>query len=175
MNYLALIIGTVIIIAFSWYFSVKDKRYHGIARFFAFESIFILVMLNWRVWFRDPFSGFQIISWLLLFASICPGIAGYLALHKKGRPEDNHIERTTILVKSGIFKYIRHPLYCSLILFGTGVMLKDPGTIQIILGAVNLLAIYLTARIEESEMIKKFGPEYKQYMYETRMFIPYFF
>jgi protein-S-isoprenylcysteine O-methyltransferase Ste14 len=175
MNYITLVIGTLIIAAFSWYFSLKEKRYHGIARFFSFESIFILVMLNWRVWFKDPFSPYQILSWLFLFASIYPGIAGFLTLHGKGKPEDNHIERTTVLVKSGIYKYIRHPLYCSLFLLGTGVMLKDPGLIQLIFGSVNLLAVYFTARIEEKEMTSKFGTQYKEYMNETKMFIPYIF
>jgi len=175
MNYIALIIGTIIIIAFSWYFSLREKRYHGIARFFSFESIFILVLMNLKEWFTEPFSLHQIISWILLFVCIYPAVAGYLALHKKGKPEDNHIERTTVLVKTGIFKYIRHPLYCSLLGLGTGVMFKDPGTLQLIFGAVNLLAIYFTARIEEKEMIKKFGPEYIQYMSGTKMFIPYLF
>jgi protein-S-isoprenylcysteine O-methyltransferase Ste14 len=175
MNYIALIIGTIIIIAFSWYFSIREKRYHGIARFFSFESIFILLLLNLKVWFKDPFSPFQIISWVLLFACIYPAIAGFVLLHKKGKPDDSHIERTTVLVKSGIYKYIRHPLYCSILLLGTGVMFKDPGKLQLILGAVNLLAIYFTARLEEKEMIKKFGPEYIQYMFETKMFIPYLF
>ena len=175
MNYITLVIGTIMIVAFSWYFSLKEKRYHGIARFFSFESIFILVMLNWRVWFKDPFSPYQILSWLFLFASIYPGIAGFLTLHGKGKPEDNHIERTTVLVKSGIYKYIRHPLYCSLFLLGTGVMLKDLGLIQLIFGSVNLLAVYFTARIEEKEMTSKFGTQYKEYMNETKMFIPYIF
>jgi len=175
MNYLTLAIGTAIILFFSWFYSIREKRYHGITRFFSFESIFILVLLNWRLWFKDPLSGFQIISWVFLFASIYPGIAGYLTLHRKGKPENNNIERTTVIVKSGIYKYIRHPLYCSLLLLGTGVMFKDPGKVQIICGAVNLLAIYFTARLEEKEMINKFGLGYIQYMRETKMFIPYLF
>jgi len=175
MNYIALSVGTILIIFFSWFFSIREKRYHGFARFFSFESIFILVVMNLKEWFMEPFSLHQIISWILLIVCIYPAVGGYLALHKKGKPEDNHIERTTVLVKTGIFKYIRHPLYCSLLGLGTGVMLKDPGIIQLILGAVNLFAVYFTARIEEREMIKKFGPEYVQYMSESRMFIPFLF
>lgn len=175
MNYITLAIGTILIIAFSWYFSIREKRYHGIARFFSFESIFILVLLNLKVWFREPFSAFQIISWILLIASIYPGIAGFIFLYKMGKPEENHIERTTVLVKTGIYKYIRHPLYCSLLLLGTGIMFKDPGRLQLIVGAVNMLGIYFTARLEEKEMTAKFGPQYIEYMYETKMFIPYIF
>ena len=51
-------------------------------------------------------------------------------------------------------------------------MFKDPGNAQLILGAVNIVAIYFTARIEEKEMISKFGEDYIKYMWETRMFIP---
>ena len=175
MNYITLTVGTIIIVLFSWYFSIREKRFHGIARFFAFESIFILVLLNWKVWFHNPFSVYQIISWILLFTCIYPGIAGFVLLHRKGKPEDGHIERTTVIVKSGIYKYIRHPLYCSLLLLGTGIMFKYPGNLQLVFGAVNLVALYFTARIEEKEMIAKFDEEYIQYMSGSRMFIPFLF
>ncbi len=174
MNYIVLICGTVVLVLFSWYFSIRDKRYHGISRFFSFESIFILFLLNWRVWFRDPFSLYQVISWILLIASIYPVIAGFLLLKKSGKSEDS-LENTTVLIKSGIYKYIRHPLYCSLLLLGTGIMFKDMGLLQLIAGIVNLVAVFITAKIEEKEMIAKFGKQYIEYMQETKMFIPYFF
>ena len=171
MNYLVLISGTILIIVFSWFFSIKEKRYHGVTRFFVFESILVLLLLNYRVWFRDPFSLHQIISWIFLFGSIYPGLAGYILLKRKGKSEQS-FENTTALVKSGIYKYIRHPLYCSLFLLGSGIMFKDTGNLQLIIGAINLVAIYLTSRIEEKEMLSRFGDSYRQYMGETKMFIP---
>lgn len=173
MNYIVLSAGTVLIIIFSWYFSIREKRYHGFARFFSFQSIFILLLLNLHIWFRDPFSLHQILSWIFLIASIFPGIAGFVTLWRKGEPVDNHLERTSVLVKTGVYRFIRHPLYCSLLLLGTGIMFKDPGTIQVILGIINLIAIRLTARTEEKEMLSKFGMEYRQYMGQTKMFIPF--
>ena len=167
-----LLSGTIFIILFSWFLSVKYKRYHGIARFFAFESVFILVLLNYKVWFTAPFSVNQIISWILLILSAYIVADGYLTLKRKGKPDSN-FENTSVLVKSGLYGYIRHPLYLSIFLLGTGVMIKQPGMLQLILGAVNLVAIYITARIEEKEMIARFGEEYKDYMKETRMFIPF--
>jgi len=172
MNYFILAGGTCFIILFSWFLSIKYKRYHGIARFFAFESVFIMVLLNYNVWFESPFSIAQIFSWIFLILSAWIVISGYLTLKRKGKPEIN-FENTSVLVKTGLYKYIRHPLYLSIFLFGTGVLLKQPGKYQLILGIVNLLAISLTARIEEYEMIVKFGDEYKNYMKETKMFIPY--
>lgn len=172
MNYAVILIGTIFIILFSWFLSIRYKRYHGITRFFAFESVFILTLLNYNVWFKNPFSILQIISWILLFLSIYVVVTGYTLLKKKGNSTIN-FENTSVLVKSGIYKYIRHPLYLSIFLLGTGIVLKNPGTIQIILGSVNLVAVYFTSRIEENEMIAKFGQEYRQYITETKMFIPF--
>jgi len=172
MNIAALITGTLPIILFSWSFSIRHKRYHGIPRFFAFESIYLLVLLNIKVWFQDPFSLHQIISWVLLILSAYFGLAGYLLLKRKGKSTIN-FENTTILVKSGVFSLIRHPLYFSLFLLGTGVMMKDPDLPALILGMINLVAVYLTAMTEEKEMVEKFGEPYKEYMKETKMFIPF--
>ena len=61
---------TLFLLWFTWWMSLRGKRYHGIFRFFAFESILILVLLNYPVWFKDPFSLHQIISWVLLILSI---------------------------------------------------------------------------------------------------------
>ncbi|MGD0754593.1 MAG: isoprenylcysteine carboxylmethyltransferase family protein [Bacteroidales bacterium] len=172
MNYFALLTGTVLIVLFSWFLSLRYKRYHGIARFFAFESVFILLLLNYKVWFINALSYFQVASWILLFLSIYVVLAGYLLLKKKGKPDSN-FENTSVLVKSGIYRYIRHPLYLSILLLGTGIMLKDPQQVQLVMGSINLIAVYITARIEENEMIVKFGDDYRIYMKETKMFIPY--
>ena len=172
MNNPILIAGTIIIVLFSWFLSIKHKRYHGIARFFSFESIFILVLLNHNVWFKNPFSLLQVVSWLLLLLSLYFAIAGYLLLKKIGKPDAN-FENTSVLVKESLYKYIRHPLYLSLFLLGTGIAMKDPGPAQLVPGFVNLFAVYITAKIEEKEMIARFGLEYQEYMKETKMFIPY--
>lgn len=172
MSYVFITLGTVLIVLFSWFFSIKEKRYHGIARFFAFESIFILVLLNLSVWFRDPFSVPQIISWILLIISLWLAVSGVLILKRKGKSEKS-FENTTVLVKSGLYKYIRHPLYSSLFFLGTGVMFKDAGAVQVVAGVVNLIAVYITSRIEENEMVARFGDSYIEYMKETKMFVPF--
>jgi protein-S-isoprenylcysteine O-methyltransferase Ste14 len=174
LNYYALAAGTVLIILFSWFLSIRYRRFHGIARFFAFESILILLLLNYRYWFVNPFCLRQLSSWVLLILSIYVVIDGYFTLTRNGKP-DRNFENTSVLVKSGIYKYVRHPLYLSVFLLGTGIMLKDLSTMSIILGIVNMIAVYITARIEETEMFARFGDSYRQYMSESRMFIPFVF
>lgn len=169
-----LAIGTIVLLVISWEFSVKARRYHGIYRFFSFETIFILALLNWRYWFLDPFSLHQLISWALLICSIPPAVEGYRLLRIIGKPQ-GQFENTTTLVKVGVYRYIRHPLYASLILLGLGVFCKNLSWIGVVLALVNVGAVVATAREEQKEMVRSFGPEYVKYMETTKMFIPYIF
>lgn len=171
--YLALVItGTVILVLFSWYYSIKHGRYHGIPRFFAFESIYLMVLLNLKIWFHEPFTIHQVISWILLILSAYFGLAGFILLKMKGASTGN-FENTTVLVRTGVYRLIRHPLYFSLFLLGTGVMMKNPSLAVVLLAVVNLGAVWITALLEEKDMIKKFGEPYKNYIRETKMFIPF--
>ncbi|MFN8240941.1 MAG: isoprenylcysteine carboxylmethyltransferase family protein [Bacteroidales bacterium] len=164
---------TILIIMFSWYLSVKHGRYHGVARFFAFESIFLLILINLPAWFQNPAGPVQILSWIMLICSIYFAVTGFLLLQNAGKPVGGNFENTSVLVKKGIYGYIRHPLYFSLFLLGTGAFLKQVSYLTLLLAILNMVALWLTARIEESEMIARFGDEYRDYMKETKMFIPF--
>jgi len=52
-------------------------------------------------------------------------------------------------------------------------VLKDPVPYKLLLGAVNIAAIWLTALTEEKEMIDRFGNDYRKYMQATKMFVPF--
>lgn len=174
MNIIIFVLGTIGLLYISWNFSLRKKRYHGIPRFFAFESILLLVILNYIDWFKDPFSLTQIVSWILLISSAAIAFSGFCVLIKRGKPQ-GQIEDTTKLVETGIYKYIRHPIYASVIPGVFGVLLKDMGYTQIILTVAALVFIVFTAKVEEIEMIKKFGSEYEAYIKKTKMFIPFIF
>jgi protein-S-isoprenylcysteine O-methyltransferase Ste14 len=167
-----LIILTIVISWLSWIVSLRDKRYHGIFRFVSFESILILVLLNYPLWFKNPLAWYQLVSWVLLGGSLLVAFFGFYLYYHHGKPADG-MEETTALITSGLYRYIRHPLYLSLILGGFGIMMKDLKWLSLILAFVNLLALYLTAKVEEKEMIKRFDKDYEEYMSGTKMFIPY--
>ena len=167
-----LVVATIALAVFNWEFSVKARRYHGIYRFFSFESIVVLILLNWRLWFLEPFSWNQIVSWILLVGSIPLAVEGFRLLRVVGRPQ-GQFENTSRLVTVGVYRYIRHPLYGSLILVGLGVFFKQVSPLGVVLALVNLGAMIATAKTEEKEMVRSFGTEYELYMLKTKMFIPY--
>ncbi len=165
---------------------LKVPRSHGFYRFFAWECILVLFFLNFisfQQWFGDPLSVRQIVSWVLLIGCIVPGVYGVHLLRTQGkldarRPHDASlvwIEKTTHLVTTGVFKYIRHPLYSSLLLLAWGVFFKRLYWIAggVVLGATAFLLA--TAKIEEAENIRYFGAAYREYMQHSKMFIPFVF
>ena len=85
------------------------------------------------------------------------------------------VEKTTHLVSAGAYRYIRHPLYASLLCFGWGTFLKQPSWLGLALVAITTVALYLTARVEETENLQHFGGEYADYVRQTRMFVPFVF
>ena len=50
--------------------SFRDLQSHGFYRFFAWEIILIMVVLNVNYWIIDPLSIRQIIAWTLLIISL---------------------------------------------------------------------------------------------------------
>ena len=169
-----ILIGTVLLLVFSWKFSIQAKRYHGIARFFAFESLLFLIDVNSGPWFKNPTAPLQIASWFFLAASLYLVIHGVYLLVKLGKPRGD-LENTSRLVTTGLYGLIRHPLYASLVYLGLGVYFKQVNGFTTLLAAVNTVALFLTARAEEGEMIAKFGEDYRRYMKATKRFVPFLF
>jgi protein-S-isoprenylcysteine O-methyltransferase Ste14 len=163
--------------------SLTRPRSHGFYRFFAWEFILALFLLNIPHWFRAWLAWHQVISWMLLIVCIIPLVYGVQALRKRGSPDTAQrtepellaFERTTTLVTDGIYRYIRHPLYSSLFLLTWGILFKDPSWLGLALAAAASAFLVATARADEAECLDCFGTEYRQYMQHTRMFIPYFF
>ncbi len=163
-------------------------RSHGFYRFFAWETILALVALNLPVWFHRPFSVVQIISWLLLIGAAFLVLHGVYLLRVVGRSGSRaesapsgmqanyNFENTTHLVRIGAYRFIRHPLYASLLYLVWGVYLKRPVSLPgIVLTLAASFFLWLTARADEAECRSFFGAEYKEYMEKTRMFIPFIF
>jgi len=154
--------------------SLRRPGSHGFYRFFAWEAIWGLLLLNLRGWFVHPFAWYQIISWILLFTSLVPIISGVYLLRHAGKPTDA-LEATTQLVSSGIYRTIRHPLYASLLTLAWGIFFKSPSLLDGCLAAVATAFLYATARADEAECLVKFGEEYAGYMKKTKRFIPFIF
>ncbi|MGE5842429.1 MAG: methyltransferase family protein, partial [Deltaproteobacteria bacterium] len=125
----------------------------------------------------------QLASWCLMIASIVFLAFGVQSLISKGKPVKSRqddaqllaFEKTTTLVTTGVYRYVRHPLYSSLLLLAWGVFFKAPAWTGALLAAAATMFLFATAKADEAQCIRFFGPSYQAYMKETRRFVPFLF
>jgi len=153
---------------------------HGFYRFLGWECMAWLLVNNFGYWFNKPLSTNQLFSWLFLFIGLYLVVAGAVLRKKAGKPTQTRIgeslyafEKTTELVETGIFHYVRHPLYSSLIFLTWGILLKNPEVRLIPFAVLATIFLYLTAIYDEKECIAYFGEKYLKYRQKTKMFIPF--
>jgi protein-S-isoprenylcysteine O-methyltransferase Ste14 len=178
---MALVAASAGVVRLSWR-SLGSPRSHGFYRFFAFELLAILIAVNAPDWFRDPLSARQLASWFLGVVSIGLAIEGFRLLWIVGKPArapdrgtNLAFENTTALVTVGAYRFIRHPLYASLLALGWCAGLKNPSAISAGLTLAATGFLVATAVVEERENLEFFGEPYAAYMKATRRFIPYVF
>jgi protein-S-isoprenylcysteine O-methyltransferase Ste14 len=172
------VIGSVVLAWFSRK-SLRQPGSHGFYRFFAWEGILALVLINRNAWGMDPYSANQLASWPLLAGSIALVALGVGALVKHGRVSGERVsgalyewEKTTALVTTGIFAHIRHPMYTSLLALNWGAFLQAPSWLGAAVALPVSLLLLLTALADEQECLAYFGTAYAEYMRRTRRFIP---
>ena len=147
-------------------------RRHGPYMFVAAEGLLVLFILNGGAMFEGLFTVKQGLSWVFMFTSATLAILGFYGLKKHGQAVQNW-ENTTRLVREGVFKYIRHPLYASLMLLAVGVLLKDLSSGAASACIVTLGFLVVASRVEEGENAAKFGAEYQSYILRTKRYLPF--
>ena len=93
---IAFAILSICLICISWR-SLHVRGSHGFYRFFAWEFILALFLLNVDAWIRNPFSFNQLASWFLLFVSIVPLVFGVQSLARKGKAEKHRQDEPGLL------------------------------------------------------------------------------
>lgn len=157
-----------------------NPRCHGFYRFFAFVGIVWLLTQGLPAWHQDLFSPRQAVSLLLLAGSLVFLVMGYRELRRAGgsrqssTPRENFsFENTQELVTTGVYGYVRHPMYTSLLLLVWGTYLKQVTIAGMGVALLASAALYLAARFEERENRMFFGSQYTSYRKTSRMFVPF--
>jgi len=85
--------------------------------------------------------------------------------------EDDHS-----LITTGIYEYIRHPIYAGGLLGIMGIYMAFRSLLT--LTVVTILYFFIMRHrisFEEEMLLEEFGDEYKNYMKKTKKLIPYFY
>ena len=113
--------------------------------------------------------GSAIIGVFILFIVVIISKNTGRTLAKYGRKGNIKRMETNVLVKKGIYSYMRHPMHLGLFLFplGFAFFIGSPSFILIIAPIEIVFMRIMIPLVEESEAIKKFGKEYMDYKEEV--------
>lgn len=76
------------------------------------------------------------------------------------------------LVTTGPYRFVRHPFYVAVALAMLGNALAAANWFLLIGGAVVFTLLAIRTRIEEAELVARFGEAYEAYMRRTPRFLP---
>lgn len=100
------------------------------------------------------------------------GISGAWAMGRHLSPFPRS-HRARHLIRDGIYRRVRHPLYGALITFGFGWALVWSSPTAVALAFGHALTLVGKASVEEAWLRSRF-PEYPDYTRATKRFIPFF-
>ena len=87
------------------------------------------------------------------------------ALRSRGRaPEGRSYVETQVLVETGIYGVVRHPMYLGWMLIYGAVLLFNPNLPILVVSVMGAASVYLVARQEDGRLAARFGEPYRRYM-----------
>lgn len=131
---------------------------------------FIGFVIAWRTPAPHMFSPNTItifLGWLLIIGGSIPVIVGHIEI---GLPTHMPSVKDK-LVRTGLYVYVRHPIYAGMLLVIIGLALLHPTSIFLAAWLLCSIFFFVQARLEEIDLMQRM-PDYRQYMKEVPRFIP---
>lgn len=108
----------------------------------------------------------------LLGLGMCGAWWAIASLGEFNQPRWSHLKQGHAVIKTGIYRYIRHPQYASKMLVYLGLFLFFKDFLFLLVFLFSIPLMYIQAKSEEKLLIKVFGEEYKGYQLASGMFLP---
>ena len=141
------------------------RYYPEILVFLQFTIIGVMALLS-----KGFFSNL-----VAILISLIGAILGIWAL-THNRLGNFHIQprmrEEALLITTGIYRYIRHPMYLSVITMMFGFFIATPNILELTLFIGLIIVLLLKAKREERLWLNH-TEEYKKYKERTKLFIPY--
>ena len=139
----------------------------------------IALIIFLAVWIFDSFI-FRVSTFLtdylslyirLILAAVCYVIAGFLA--RSGlRAVFREVRDPPRVINTGVFSYLRHPIYFATLLLYLGFFFTTLSLISLAFLVVIVIFYDYLATFEEKQLAQKFGREYRNYKDKTPKWFP---
>jgi protein-S-isoprenylcysteine O-methyltransferase Ste14 len=99
-------------------------------------------------------------------------LATAVYLIKSGHAVVKHEQRSSGIVSTGAFRYVRHPLYLGSIMFYIGLSISTVSLLSFVLVVLIFFFYNYIASYEEKLLEDRFNQEYRNYKNRTGKWIP---
>jgi protein-S-isoprenylcysteine O-methyltransferase Ste14 len=111
------------------------------------------------------------VGWVFLIVGLVMLALALLRLPRQGRaPGGREVRQTTVVVRSGLYGVIRHPVYLGWMLAFIALILLTQHWLVLAPAVLGIVCVYLITIQEERRLISRFGEEYVQYARQVARF-----
>jgi protein-S-isoprenylcysteine O-methyltransferase Ste14 len=139
-------------------------------------SVISILVYLWSPDFRflGPFHFWgQTVQWLGIGVAFLGLGWTVVAQHQMGNSWRIGIDADcrTDLVRKGLYRFSRHPIYFGVLLTGFGLVLAMPNWVNVLVLALGKWVLTIETRSEEKYLLQLHGADYRKYMTTTRRWI----
>jgi len=159
-------------------------RFYRIA-FNLFSTILFVVLIGWL--FAQPAVPFveetmtqKLIGATLFLLGMVVLLLAFRSFNKAEfigleqlRPKPTTKPTTPKLISTGLYAYVRHPLYFAIIVMLLGALLFLPHWPMLVFVGVTFVYLPIGVHFEEQKLISEFGDTYRQYQRQVKMLVPF--
>ena len=138
----------------------------------------VLLVLFLLIWAVDSFflriSTFLSDDISLYIRLVILGLILVTAVYliRSGHAVVSHEQRSTGVVSTGAFQYVRHPLYLGSIMFYLGLAVSTASLFSLVLVVLIFIFYNFIASYEEKLLEDRFHEEYRNYKIKTGKWVP---
>jgi len=138
-------------------------------------ALLYILLPSWVMFLSIPFPDwFRLIMVGVAFLGILFISWGYWGIGKNWAPSVSGVRKDTILVTTGPYSFVRHPIYSGLFVSLAAAGLVTANLLILLPTLALLILLYASIGEEETMLVERFGNEYREYMKRTPRFIPKF-
>jgi len=145
---------------------LNQNKYYSIL-LVLLQFLFIIIL-----GINSIFTNFTLFSMSISLLGLVLGVWAIWVTRKAKMTILPDVRKGSHLIITGPYKYIRHPMYCSVLLFCLGLLFSNYNLIGSISFLLLFLVLIFKVKYEEKKLNDYFS-DYKNYSQKTKKLIPF--
>jgi protein-S-isoprenylcysteine O-methyltransferase Ste14 len=141
------------------------QKEHGLMHWTAGVLLVVQFALMWVVDESVRIDGLDWLAWAVWLSGIVLLTLSLLTLRWRGKaPDGRSCVETAVVIDTGVYALVRHPMYLGWMLMHAVVPLFEPNALLAVLGIAGIICVVWFTLREEALLLDRFGDSYRNYM-----------